>query len=47
MSLTVHVYQIYIGATPAKVWSAITESEWTRRYFHPTEFVEPPQLGRP
>ena len=21
--------------------------EWTRRYFHATEFVQPPQLGRP
>jgi uncharacterized protein YndB with AHSA1/START domain len=47
MSLTAHVYQIYIGATPEQVWSAITESEWTRRYFHTTEFVERPQLGRP
>ncbi|HEX7210192.1 MAG TPA: SRPBCC domain-containing protein [Propionibacteriaceae bacterium] len=47
MSLTAHVYQIYIAATPEQVWSAITESEWTRRYFHTTEFVEPPQQGRP
>jgi uncharacterized protein YndB with AHSA1/START domain len=39
MSLTAHVYQIYIAATPEQVWSAITESEWTRRYFHTTEFV--------
>ena len=47
MSLTAHVYQIYIAATPEQVWSAITASEWTRRYFHTTEFVEPPQQGRP
>ncbi|HEX6757527.1 MAG TPA: SRPBCC domain-containing protein [Propionibacteriaceae bacterium] len=47
MSLTAHVYQIYIGATPEQVWSAITESEWTMRYFHATEFVEPPQPGKP
>ncbi|HLM23261.1 MAG TPA: SRPBCC domain-containing protein [Propionibacteriaceae bacterium] len=47
MSLTAHVYQIYIAATPEQVWSAITESEWTRRYFHTTSFVEPPQQGRP
>ena len=46
MSLTAHVYQIYIAATPEQVWSAITESEWTRRYFHTTEFVEPPQPGQ-
>ena len=47
MSFTAHVYQIYIGATLERVWSAITESEWTRRYFHTTQFVEPPQLGKP
>jgi uncharacterized protein YndB with AHSA1/START domain len=47
MTLTPHVYQIYIAATPEQVWSAITESEWTRRYFHTTEFVEPPRQGRP
>lgn len=47
MSLTPHVYQIYIAATPEQVWSAITASEWTRRYFHNVEFVEPPRLGRP
>jgi uncharacterized protein YndB with AHSA1/START domain len=47
MSFTAHVYQIYIGATPEQVWAAITESEWTRRYFHSTEFVEPPKQGMP
>jgi uncharacterized protein YndB with AHSA1/START domain len=47
MSLAAHVYQIYIAATPEQVWAAITKSEWTRRYFHSTEFVEPPQQGRP
>ena len=47
MSLTPHVYQIYISATSEQVCAAITESEWTRRYFHNTEFVEPPQPGKP
>jgi uncharacterized protein YndB with AHSA1/START domain len=47
MTPTPHVYQIYIAATPEQVWSAITESEWTRRYFHTTEFVEPLRQGRP
>ena len=42
-----HVYQIYIAARPDQVWSAITDSEWTRRYFHSTGFVEPPVAGRP
>jgi uncharacterized protein YndB with AHSA1/START domain len=46
MNLNAHVYQIYIAASPEQVWSAVTESEWTRRYFHTTSFVEPPQQGR-
>jgi hypothetical protein len=27
------------------VWRAITDSEWTKRYFHSTSFVEPPVAG--
>ena len=46
MRLTPHIYQIYIAATPETVWAAITESEWTRRYFHTTEFVEKPDRHR-
>jgi DNA-binding transcriptional ArsR family regulator/uncharacterized protein YndB with AHSA1/START domain len=42
-----HVYQIYIAASPDQVWTAITDSEWTRRYFHQTAFAEPPLAGRP
>jgi len=42
---TAHVYQIYIAATPEEVWRAITDSEWTKRYFHSTSFVEPPVAG--
>jgi uncharacterized protein YndB with AHSA1/START domain len=41
MAITAHVYQIYIKGTPDQVWSAITESEWTRRYFHATHFDAP------
>jgi uncharacterized protein YndB with AHSA1/START domain len=47
MSRDAHVYQIYIAASPAQVWAAITQSDWTRRYFHTTSFVEPPQRGQP
>jgi uncharacterized protein YndB with AHSA1/START domain len=47
MSFPAHIYQIYIAATPEQVWAAITESEWTRRYFHTTEFVAPPMQGKP
>lgn len=47
MSRPAHIYQIYIAATPEQVWTAITDSEWRRRYFHDTAFVEPPAAGRP
>jgi uncharacterized protein YndB with AHSA1/START domain/DNA-binding transcriptional ArsR family regulator len=29
-----HVYQIYIAATPEKIWQAITDSSFTRRYYY-------------
>ena len=45
MSRPAHVYQIYIAATPEQVWTAMTDSEWRRRYFHDTAFTEPP-VGR-
>jgi DNA-binding transcriptional ArsR family regulator/uncharacterized protein YndB with AHSA1/START domain len=47
MNRAEHVYQIYIAASPDQVWTAITDSEWTRRYFYSTAFVAPPSLGRP
>lgn len=47
MSLTAHVYQIYLAASPDQVWAAITDSGWTRRWFHGTAFVAPPQPGEP
>ncbi len=45
MSVTAHVYQIHINADADQVWEAITRSEWTRRYFHTTRFVEEPVEG--
>ena len=45
MSITAHVYQIHIAADAAMVWAAITQSEWTRRYFHGTSFAEGPAAG--
>lgn len=45
MSLTAHVYQIYLAASPEQVWEAITDSGWTRRWFHATAFVSPPVAG--
>ncbi len=47
MSLTAHVYQIYLAASPDQVWAAITDSDWTRRWFHGTAFVAAPRAGEP
>ncbi len=47
MGITAHVYQVYIAADAARVWQAITDSEWTRQYFHSTQFVAPPEAGQP
>ena len=47
MGITAHVYQVYIAADAAQVWQAITDSEWTRQYFHSTQFVAPPEAGQP
>ena len=47
MAITAHVYQVYVAATPQQVWAAVTDSEWTRRWFHGTSFVEPPGPGQP
>ena len=45
--ITAHVHQLYIAATPEQVWQAITDSEWTSRYFFGTVFVRPPEAGQP
>ena len=31
---TTQVYQVFIRSTPEKIWQAITEPEFTVRYFH-------------
>src|SRR5262245_12209566 len=31
-----HIFQTFIRATPEAVWQAITDPEFTRRYFHRT-----------
>jgi uncharacterized protein YndB with AHSA1/START domain len=31
---TTQVYQVFIKATPEKIWEAITTPEYTMRYFH-------------
>ena len=34
LSTPTQVYQVYIRATPERVWQAITDPEFTTRYFH-------------
>ncbi len=40
-----HQYRSYIKATPDRVWQALIDPNFTRRYFHGTSFAEPPELG--
>jgi uncharacterized protein YndB with AHSA1/START domain len=47
MPVTAHVHQVYIAASPDRVWQAITDSDWTKRYFFGTVFVRPPEAGQP
>ena len=38
---------IDIAAPVSRVWRALTDSAWTRRWFHATSFAGPPQAGQP
>ncbi|MCP4221717.1 MAG: hypothetical protein GY773_00055 [Actinomycetia bacterium] len=38
MAAPQHIYETFIRATPAEVWTAITQPEFTQRYFHKTRF---------
>ena len=42
-----YVSQIFIRATPAEVWRAITESEFTTRYYYGSTVESDWQAGRP
>jgi uncharacterized protein YndB with AHSA1/START domain len=33
-ALTTQVYEVSIKATPEQIWEAITQPDWTARYFH-------------
>ena len=41
----IHVYQTFIRASAEQVWAAITDPEFTRRYFHRTAFESTLQPG--
>lgn len=47
MTAPVHVYQIYIRARAEQVWQAITDPEFTKRYFHRTAFESALEPGAP
>jgi uncharacterized protein YndB with AHSA1/START domain len=40
-----HVYEMYIRATPDRVWRAITESEFTRQYYYDNGVFSDWQVG--
>jgi uncharacterized protein YndB with AHSA1/START domain len=42
-----HVYQTYVRANAEQVWRAITDPEFTRRYFHRTAFESTLEPGSP
>jgi uncharacterized protein YndB with AHSA1/START domain len=44
-ALTTQVYQLFIKASPERVWEAIISSELTVRYFHGAMFDGVPQEG--
>jgi uncharacterized protein YndB with AHSA1/START domain len=44
-ALTTQVYQLFIKASPERVWEAITSSELTHRYFHGAVFDGAPRVG--
>jgi uncharacterized protein YndB with AHSA1/START domain/DNA-binding transcriptional ArsR family regulator len=45
MSAPKHVYEIYIRATPERVWQAITDPELTERYYYGTRVESDWQPG--
>jgi uncharacterized protein YndB with AHSA1/START domain len=47
MALAAHVYETFVKATPERVWQAITDPEYTRRYFHATAVTSTFEPGSP
>ena len=43
---TTQVYQLFIRATPEAIWDAITQPEFTRRYFHGVSVETTPEERR-
>ena len=47
MSEFKHVYEVYIRATPEQVWRALTESEFTKRYYYGNVIESDGKAGSP
>lgn len=47
MVATTHVYEIFVHAPRERVWTALTDPDDTRRYFHGTRFDSSFQPGAP
>ncbi len=45
MSAPKHVYEIYIAASPEKIWQAITDSSFTQRYYYGNTVESDWQVG--
>jgi uncharacterized protein YndB with AHSA1/START domain len=44
---TTQVYQVFIKATPEQIWEAITNPEFTQKYFHGTRIKSTFEVGSP
>lgn len=42
-----HVYQIYIRTTPEQLWQALTDGDWTRRYYYDSRVESDWRAGSP
>ena len=47
MSAPTHVYEVYIAATPERVWQAITDPELTKQYYYGTAVESDWKPGSP
>ena len=45
-ALTTQVYQVFIKASPERIWEAITQPEFTVRYFHGAAITNTPDAHR-
>jgi len=43
---TTQIYELFIRATPEKIWEAITRPEFTSRYFHGATIETTPEVRR-